>query len=276
MGAARLVSMIAAIAASALLAACQREAAPTAAKPPAAASTAAAQPATKPAATDPAALQGALEALMRQQYGDGFDATQRCWKFSAQLKNGLGDDYCMRADAPQLVDLQGQQRLYVSASNLADAQGYSYGHVSSGLMGAFVLGPDSRGGWMLLAGEKQLAFGSSGNCGCADAQLVRIGADTMAWKFASGGTGQGITVSDYHLIAPVAGKIYDVSAIPQITEDDQDSEYSIAIDDSDTAKAMFPLRVTKRSNAPGSPDAQSEQVVEFDPVKRTYALPETK
>ncbi|BAV98436.1 hypothetical protein [Lysobacter enzymogenes] len=268
-------AVTAALLAAAGLSACKREAAPaptTSAPQPAAAQAPAA-----PADDDPAALQRAADSLMKQQYGDAFDATQRCWKFAAHFDGGQGgNDYCMRAAEPQLIELQGQRRLYLAAASVADAPAYSYGHAEPGLMGAFVLGPDSRGGWTLLAGDKQLALGSSGNCGCQDAQLVRIGAGTMAWKFASGGVWQGTVVSYYSLIAPLDGKIAELSAIPQITEDDQNSEYSIAIDDSDTAKAMFPLRVTKRSNAPGSQDAHSEQVVEFDPAKRTYALPETK
>lgn len=273
MSVSRSAPLLAVVAASALLAACQRDPAPSA---PAAAAPAAAKPASTPAATDPAALQRAVETLMAQQYGDAFDAKQRCWKFHATVEGGVDDDYCMRAGAPQLVDLQGQPRLYVAAHNLADAQGYVYGHVSSGLMGAFVLGPDGRGGWTLLAGDKQIPAGSSGYCSCDDAQLVRIGADTMAWKFASGGTGQGITVSRYHLIAPIGDKVRDLSALPQIAEDEQDSEYSFAIDDSDTGKPFFPLRVTKRTQQPDGKSAQTEQVVEFDPVRQVYALPGAK
>lgn len=272
MSASRSAALLAAVAASALLAACQRDAAPSAP----ATTAATARPAATPAATDPAALQRAVETLMAQQYGDAFDATQRCWKFHAKVEGGVDDDYCMRAGAPELVDLQGQRRLYVAAHNLADAQGYVYGHVSSGLMGAFVLAPDARGGWTLVAGDKQIPSGSSGYCGCDDAQLVRIGADTMAWKFASGGTGQGITVSIYSLIAPIGDKIRNLSAIPQIAEDDQDSEYSVAIDDSDTAKPFFPLRVTKRTQQPGGNSAQTEHVVEFDPARQVYALPAAK
>lgn len=265
-----------ALAATALaLAACQREAAPAPA-----ASTPAAPAATPPAATPTAAddapetLQRTVAALMKQQYGDGFDAKQNCWAFDAQFDGGSGNRYCMRAGAAKVVELQGQRRLYLAAGNVGDAEGYSYGHAEPGLMGAFVLGPDGRGGWSLLSGDKQLAFGSSGQCGCEDAQLVRIGAATMAWKFASGGVWQGTVVSYYSLVAAVDGKIVDLSSIPQITEDDQDSEYALSIDDSDTSRPFFPLRVTKTTQQAGGKSVQSEQTVEFDPGKRSYALAE--
>jgi len=255
------------IAASALLAACQREAAPAAA-PPAAAP---AQPAATAATADPAALQRSVETLMKQQYGDHYDAAQNCWKFSAQLQQS-SEDYCMRAGKPELVDLQGQRRLYLAAHNVPDAKGYLYGHVSSGLMGAFVLEPDGRGGWRLLAGDRQLTAGSSGYCGCEDAQLVRIGAQTMAWKFSSGGVWQGIVVSSYSLIAPVGDKIRNLSEIPEVAESDQDHEYALEIDDSDLNKPFFPLRVIKRPQQAGQ-GKDSVQTVEFDPVKQVYALP---
>ncbi|ALN57414.1 hypothetical protein GLE_2064 [Lysobacter enzymogenes] len=270
--------LLAAIAATALLAACQRQAAPTPtaeAPKPATAAAPTAKPAAAPAATDPAALQAAVEATMKQQYGDSFDAAQGCWKFSARFEQGGSEDYCMRAGRPEVVDLQGERRLYLAAHNVPDAEGYLYGHASSGLMGAFVLGPDGRGGWTLLAGDRQLTSGSSGYCGCDDAQLVRIGARTMAWKFASGGVWQGIVVSSYSLVAPVGDKVRDLSQIPEVAEDDQDHEYAIEIDGSDLAKPFFPLRVTQRPQQPGK-GKETVQVVEFDPIKQVYALPEAK
>ncbi|MEH6420565.1 hypothetical protein [Pseudomonas sp. CGJS7] len=262
---------------AALLPACKREAPTAPAQNPPAATAPAATPAKPPAQhLDPAQLQAIARQVMDQQYGkDNYDAAHRCWKFTSELADD-GGNYCMRAQGVQQIEVDGQQQVYAFAANAVDIDQpeYLYGHPSPGLMGAFQLALADDGSWRLLAGDKAMTFGSNGNCGCEDAKLIRIGAQRYAWHFSSGGVWQGIVVGSYSLIAPVDGKMLDLSDIPRMTEDDQDSEYTLVADDSDTSKAFFPLRVTKTTQIADGKSKQSEQVVAFDVSKQTYALPE--
>lgn len=260
-----------------LLAACDRGApAPTqtAAPAPTATAPAVATPPPAPAESDQAMQARIVKEAMTQQYGDQYDAKHRCWAYTTETGDDGqegGERYCMRAGEPHLVESGGQRQLYFAAASAVDIQQpeYSYGHPAPGLMGAFQLALDPAGTWKLLAGDKAMTFGSSGNCGCDAPQFLRIGADRHAWKFSSGGVWQGIVVGSYSLIAPLDGKMLDLSAIPQITEDDQDSEYDFSVDASDPAKPFYPLQVTRtREKVVGQPVA-----VEFDPAKRQYALP---
>ena len=49
----------------------------------------------------------------------------------------------------------------------------------------------------------------------------------------------------HSLIASHGNQFEDISAIPQVTEDEQDVEYGIQIDDTNQNIEMFPLLLTK-------------------------------
>jgi len=211
-----------------------------------------------------------VKAVMEQQYGENFEAKLGCWTYSAELPGG-SQDFCMKPGAPSFVRSDGTEYLYFyaySRSDIDDAA-YSYGHATPGLMGAFRVRVDSAAQWKLMAASKEMMFGSVGNCGCQEARFVRLGRDLYGWQFASGGVWQGIAVFNHNLVAPHDGKFVDVSAIPQVAEDEQDVEYGIVVDDSDKDAPAYPLLVTK-SMADGK---KEDLKVSFDQQKWQYTLP---
>jgi len=212
-----------------------------------------------------------VKAVMEQQYGESFEAKLGCWAYSAELPGG-SQDFCMKPGAPSFVRSDGTEYLYFHAysrSDIDDDPAYSYGHATPGLMGAFQVRVDSATQWKLMAASKEMVFGSVGNCGCPEARFVRLGRDLYGWQFASGGVWQGVAVFNHNLVVAHEGKFVDVSAIPKVTEDKQDVEYGIEVDDSDKDVPAYPLLITK-----SSADGKREDLkVSFDKQKWQYTLP---
>lgn len=211
-----------------------------------------------------------IKAVMNQQYGDHFDAKLGCWPHTAELIND-SYDYCMRPGAPHLLDINGEKHLYFSAVNRMDILNdprYSYGHISPGLMGAFKVKIESPAQWKLLAASKELDLGSGGNCGCKNAKFVQLGPTYYGWMFASGGVWQGLAVFKHSLIASHGDQFEDISSIPQVTEDEQDTEYEMQIDDTNRNIEVFPLLLTKTK-----PGIKSETFkISFDHERWQYDL----
>lgn len=208
---------------------------------------------------------------MNQQYGSNFDARLGCWTYVAELPDG-SQDYCMKPGAATVIRTNGTEHLHFfaySRPDIDDDPSYSYRQSAPGLMGAFEVRVESTTHWELLAASKELAFGSVGNCGCDDARLVRLGKDYYGWQFTSGGVWQGVAVINHNLVAPHEGKFTDISAIPKVTESEQEVEYAIRADDADTEAEMFPLLVT-RTKVGESPKTIK---VPFDVKRWRYALP---
>jgi hypothetical protein len=209
-----------------------------------------------------------VKQVMAEQYGSQYNEAHQCWQYTAD--NAL---YCMKSLEPSVVNTVSGNKLYFQAVNrtdIADNPDFSYGHSAAGVMGAFVLSIDSSGAWTYSASNKEMLFGSSGYCGCDKATLVKLNAKgDHAWLFSNGGVWQGIEVFNHALVAVDGNTFINISAIPQIREEDQGTEYSVAVVSDDSAKPMYPLRVTKTSKDKST----SEKIIEFDSQKKTYALP---
>lgn len=262
-------SLIAALA-FALLAASCRPATPTDPATPSPQSVASPPSATSPASA-PIDVNAAVEATLRRAYPEGFDPANRCWRASLAIQ----DDtlvYCMRAQAPQVVEENGQRVIYVltaSASDIAGNPTYVYGATDPGLMGAFAIRVSDTGTTDLVASSPTLETGSAGDCGCSRARLVKLGAARHAWHFVSGGTWQGTTVSSHALVTPVGTDMRDVSGIPHAPESDAAVTYDIAISSDDAAAAWYPIRVTKMDDKA----VVDTRDVRFDPASGRYDLP---
>lgn len=226
-----------------LLAACQ-EAIPasSASAPPAQTNAPPVHPAAAPAS---AGTEAIVEQVMNQQYGHSFDSKLGCWVFTAELADD-SYDYCMKPQTPTRVRINGTEHLYLFAYSRADIEddpSYSYGQAMPGLMGAFEVRVESPTQWKLVSGTKDLKFGSVGNCGCQDADLVELGKDYYGWQFSSGGVWQGVAVFNHNLVAAHDGAFVDLSAIPKVQEDEQEAEYAIELEESgDPVRALLVTR----------------------------------
>lgn len=250
-----------------LLAACQ-EAIPSSSvsAPPAPTNAPPAHPATAPSSSGTEAI---VEQVMNQQYGHSFDSKLGCWVFTAELADD-SYDYCMKPRTPTRVWINGTEYLYLFAHSRADIEddpSYSYGQAMPGLMGAFEVRIESSTQWKLVAGTKDLKFGSAGNCGCQDASLVELGKDYYGWQFSSGGVWQGVAVFNHNLVAAHDGAFVDLSAIPKVQEGEQEAEYAIELEESaDPVRALLVTR-TETGKQPATVR------VPFDQQKWRYELP---
>ncbi|GAB6197426.1 hypothetical protein [Lysobacter xanthus] len=230
-----------------------------------------AAPSTTSLASD--RLNRIVDEVLRSQYPEGFDARHGCWR----AHYGSGDEstsYCMRTVPASAVVEGGQQVIYAataSAADIGDDDAYRYGAIDPGTFDAFriVVLPDGSG--RLIASGKGMEFGSAGDCGCHDADLVALGPDIHGWVFSSGATQQGITVGTHSIVAPVDANMIDVSDIPQYVEDDPDLEYRIAIGSDAPKNGWFPITVSKYRTA----GKLASRTIDFDLAAKRYRMPES-
>lgn len=218
-------------------------------------------------------LNRLVDELLRAQYPDGFNAEHRCWKATY----GEGDAsmaYCMRPLPPSAVTEEGRQIVYVATASAADIEGnaaYRYGAVDPGMFDAFRLSVAPDGKATVTAFRKGMDFGSAGDCGCVNADLVALGTNVHGWVFSSGGTAQGTTTATHSLIAPIGNTFMDVGGIPQYVEDDQEVEYRIAIGSEKAENGWYPVTVTKYRNN----ERLDSRVLRFDAGAKRYPMPES-
>jgi hypothetical protein len=213
--------------------------------------------------------------VMKNQYGDQYDAKHSCWSFAhtSEQSKGASLTYCMRPGHPEVVDTASGKQLYLyaaDANDITDNNSYMYSQNDPGLMGAFKIQLDAKGNWTLLAFDNAMEFGTQGNCGCNDAKFVKLSNQgTYGWLFASGGTWEGTTVANYSILVARKDGIVDISKIPQVTEAAQDIQYDVEVAPDQRKTGMFPLTVTKKK---GDSKIGTLQV-NFDPKAFTYSLP---
>lgn len=213
-----------------------------------------------------------VKKVMDTQYGKSYNEKYQCWEYVASKLEDR--QYCMQAGKAILVDTGNSKVIYLHAASradIADDPVYSYGSVDPGLLGAFKLAMDASGAWEPVASNKAMEFGSIGNCSCDQAQLLKLGdGDFYGWIFSSGGIWQGIVVLNHVIVAPQGNIFANISGIPEIRENDQDTTYKIKVVDSDAGKKVFPILVSKQRKG----QAPQELVVAFDEKKKLYTLPE--
>ncbi|MFC5576522.1 hypothetical protein ACFPOA_00670 [Lysobacter niabensis] len=205
--------------------------------------------------------------IMNQQYGKGHREEGSCWNF--KYRDGERDvDYCMEPAKPELVGPAGRT-MYLRVSNRADAEG-AFDATTPGLMGAFQIAIESDGQWRYIAKSSALPFGTLGYCGCDKAKFVRLGSDYYGWIFTSGGTWQGVTVSNHEVVAAHDGAFKDLSDVPEIREDDQNTIYSIEVVAEPEQGGVKSLKVVKAISG----KVQDERLVPFDQARWEYRMPE--
>lgn len=213
-----------------------------------------------------------VKAVMQDQYGKQYDAKHGCWVFTHTTEQGDDLTYCMQPGKPELVDTAKGRQLFLRAANaydIKDDDRFTYSQTDPGLMGAFQVSLDAKGGWTFLAMDPAMEFGTGGYCGCNKAGFVKLSNQgDYGWLFVSGGAWQGKVVADYSIVMPRDGGFADVSRIPQTPSKEQDVTYELKIAERPGA-GLFPLRVTKtRGNA-----KVEDLTVNYDPKERVYRLP---
>ena len=218
-------------------------------------------------------VAGLVKAVMDDTYSGGYDAKHACWTY--RWKNDQGDetDYCMRPGTPHVVDGRNGKTLFLntySAADIRDDTNYAYTQNQPGLMGAFKVRLGGKQGWTYEALDAGTDYGAAGNCGCSKAQFVKLSdAGDYGWLFASGGTWQGVTVSNYSIVAPIKSRVKDLSKLPQSTEKAQSVTYDVSVKEDPSAKGFYPLHVVKKTAGTTSEAFD----VPFDAAKGVYALP---
>lgn len=216
-----------------------------------------------------------VKAVMADQYkAGGFDAKNACWKYT--FTNGQDDevDYCMRAGKPQVVDTPNGKIMYLNATNAGDIHGdlnYAYSQNQTGLMASFKIRLGGKQGWTYLAIDKDMDYGTAGQCGCESARFVKLSnAGDYGWLFTSGGMWQGTVSSVYVILRARNGGFDNISRIPEVVESQQGTKYVVTIpDDPSQKQGLFPVHVSKQKAGA----AAEEIVVKFDDKKAVYALP---
>lgn len=213
-----------------------------------------------------------VTAVMKDQYGNQYDARHECWVFTPPSEEGHSVTYCMRPGPSSVVDTVEGRRLYLYAANVYDIHDdkrYAYGHNEPGLMGVFKIKLDAKVGWIYVALDNAMAFGTNGYCGCNNARFVKLSNQgDYGWLFVSGGTWQGVTVADYSIVMAHNGRFVDVSNIPQVTEGEQNIKYELTPLDDYRGAGMVPLKIIKMKD-----DAKvAEFQIGFDPKTFTYSL----
>lgn len=218
-------------------------------------------------------VEGLVKAVMNDTYSAGYDAKHACWSYRWKNEQGDEADYCMRPGPAHVVDGRNGKTLYLStysAADIRDDARYAYSHNQPGLMGAFKIRIGGKQGWTYEAFEAGIDYGTAGDCGCAKASFVKLSnSGDYGWLFVSGGTWQGVTVSDYSIVAPIKGRMKDLSKIPQSAEKAPGVTYEVAVKEDPAAKSFYPLHVVKATA--GGPSEAFD--VPFDSAKQIYALP---
>jgi hypothetical protein len=150
-----------------------------------------------------------------------------CWRY---IHPEYGR-YCMRPLKEEWIGVHGTGRLYLLVDGVPmRADGTidpSPAHVLPGLVGAFLVTVEASGRPKFLAGADAFVFGSFGESGAFKAKLLKVGSDYHAWVFPSGGTWQGVSAGEYHILAPHGDRFVDLSKIPTMREEDQAHRYTI-------------------------------------------------
>lgn len=231
-----------------------------------------ASPAAAPVSKTPdrSTVERIVAGLMEQHYGSQRDDEAGCTPYVWQDAD-VQIRYCMQAAAPEIVPAGTSHDLYLRTFNLPDAKASdAYDAITPGLMGAFRVRVEPDGQWRVLDAARAMAFGTMGACGCEQAEFARLGPQRYGWMFTSGGTWQGITVTSHEIVAPRGGGFADLSAIPEIREDAQDTTYSIRVVEGQGEQVMWPLEVSKKVSG----RALESRLVSVDPGTGIYRLPD--
>ncbi len=212
-----------------------------------------------------------------------YDQNHACW-----IANIEEQRYCMKLDSEQKVSTKDSERQYILATGEAvDENGAANGgHVSQGLIGAFVV--ENRAGKSeIIAANLGIPEGAFGNAPLKW-KLVKLGpADYWGWLNTFGDCHQGYCGGFYSVLAPYGKSVRDLSNIVANFEnsdacgDDEatcantssELNSSLKIDDTKTNVKVYPLLITVTGKDHGETLKPSTWPFIFDEQKWAYQAP---
>jgi hypothetical protein len=212
-----------------------------------------------------------------------YDQAHACW-----ITNTEEQRYCMQLDSEQKVKTSDGERLYILATGVAvDENGeYNGGHLSQGLVGAFVV--ENRAGKSeIIAANPNIAEGVFGTAP-TKWKLVKLGpADYWGWLNTFGDCHQGFCGGFYSILAPYGKSVRDLSNIVANYEDTgacgedeaicakttSEMDSSLKIDATKSDLKVYPLLITVTGKDHGEAVNSSDWTFTFDEQKWAYVTP---
>jgi hypothetical protein len=216
-------------------------------------------------------------------YGD-YDKQRGCWIATADDQD-FEYQYCMKPDRVDAISSNTGKRLYIlAAGDLADPS--TGGHVSSGLIGAFVL-EDHNGHTDTIAANDKILAGSFG-ASPKKWQFVRLGpSDYWGWQNSNGYTAQGLTVSTFMLLAPFGKGVRDLAKnlpagrddsgmdCPEGSKDCGGTAWTAQLSvDSSGSDSVYPLQLTVSGTSHGKDLKQKIYKVPFERKTWSFQKPD--
>jgi len=162
------------------------------------------------AAAEAAGFPAPVSDLMELLTGQAFDAERRCWPMATETA-GVSRSLCLRAGMPQWRPQDGRDRVFLHA-HAVPAPGRD-----RGVFAAIVAETTPDGRWQVVARLRALTVGDEGECGCADAELRRMGKDRWGWVFSARDGGQ----RRFHVVMSSSAGLSEVARLP-VPEDGRD------------------------------------------------------
>ncbi|MBB1125882.1 hypothetical protein [Thiospirillum jenense] len=222
--------------------------------------------------------------MVLSKFYDSYDTQKSCWRARVDMSE---DICCLNIKRQDQLKTPQETRLYLllTGSCIAiingEVQDYN-SHSSTGMVGAFILDLDNEKASIIAASPK-LDMGSWGHPP-ADWLWIKLGRNHYwGWVTKEGYTGQGVTVSNYSILAPHGEKI-SLLNIPADMNDagSCDEETACLITDvtshleTDSAQIdqpVFPLLLTLKGKIKGQPVSPKPWVFLFDPHTWSYTTP---
>ena len=135
------------------------------------------------AAAEAAGFAAPVPALMGLLTGQAFDAARGCWPVEVD-GDGSRRSLCLRPGTPATRPQDGRDRVFLHAFAWPDAT------PGRGVFAAIVAEPAADGRWQVVSRLRGMAVGDDGDCGCAQADLRRMGRNRWGWVFAAREGGQ--------------------------------------------------------------------------------------
>lgn len=201
----------------------------------------------------------AASAVMDAAYGR-YNPKAKGW----QLQHD-GLLYTFRILEQKVIPTADGDRLYVLAGG--DAREEDAAHVTSGLIGAFVVG-EVNGKLKLSAGAKALPYGGWGKAP-TQFQFKQLGPDYQyGWLVESGYTAQGLTSVAQSILLPAGGKVSEIGTLMVC-----DKELEVSVDTNAMGSRLSPLVVKIKPFEAGRKAKVKTVTVPFDDKSGKYRLP---
>ncbi len=224
-----------------------------------------------------------VDAVLAKVY-DSYDTQQGCWRARFDMSE---DICCLSIKRQNQLKTSQETRLYLLLTGkciaIVDGEVQEYNsHSSPGMVGAFILKLANEQA-NLIAAAPRLEMGSWG-LPPEEWSWIQLGtANYWGWLTKTSYTGQGITISNYAVLAP-HGKDIDLLHIFADMNDAGSCDETAAclitdvtsqlkVDDTKTDQPLFPLLLTLDGKIKGQPVSPKHWVFSFNTQTWSYITP---